>query len=47
MKKIIKCVAIFFAVIGLAGCPNSANGTNPKEITVDGLTINGRELGSE
>ena len=45
MKKIIKCIAILFAVIGLAGCTDPANGSNPKEITVDGLTINGRELG--
>lgn len=47
MKKIIKCVAILFAIIGLAGCTDPANGSNPKEITVNGLTINGRELGSE
>ncbi len=47
MKKIIIGIAIFFAVIGLTGCPDLTNGTNPNEITVKGLSVNGQTLGSE
>ena len=45
MKKIIKGIAILFAVIGLAGCAGAANGTGSKDVTVDGLTVNGQKLG--
>lgn len=52
MRKIFKGIAILFAIVGLAGCTGAAddsnsNGTNSKEITVNGLTVNGKELGSE
>ena len=44
MKKIIKGIAILFAIIGLVGCANSPKSN---EITVNGLSVNGQNLGSE
>ena len=49
MKKIIKGIAILFAVIGLAGCAGAANGSGSgsKDITINSLTVNDRQLGGE
>ena len=47
MKKIIKGIAILFAVIGLAGCAGTPKDSGSKDVIVNGLTVNGIELGGD